>query len=115
MAYSTARLTVAIDGANEDITHWQLHDGDPGAGGTANVAAEVAARVAAAFTGATAGEEELLVTFPITGAGGPYTHVTAWNALTSGTYQATAALTPQESFAGAGELAVTVTATAANG
>lgn len=111
MAFTAARVDAAIDGAVDGTTHIQLHDGDPGAGGTANVAAEVAARLAFVFPAASSGESEQTATFSITGAGGPYGYVTGWNALTDGTHQWTAELTPAESFAGAGSLEVTVTAT----
>lgn len=113
MAYATARLSAAIDGANSATTHVQLHDGDPGAGGTANVAAE-SSRVAFTFPAGSSGSSSDTAQFTISGAGGPYGYVTGWNASSDGTYQWTAAISPAESFAGAGTLDVTITATAAN-
>jgi hypothetical protein len=111
MPLETARVTAAVDTSVTDVTHIQLHDGAPGVAGTANVAAEVAARLAFVFPSATDGETEQVGTFDITGAGGPYTDITLWNASTDGTLQGQAALTPEEVFAGAGELEVTVTVT----
>lgn len=113
MSFTTARVTAAIDAAVEDTTHIQLHDGDPGSSGTDNVAAE-AARTAFAFPAASNGETEQTVEIEITGPGGPYGYATGWNAASNGTHQWTATLSPAESFAGAGTLEVTVTATATN-
>jgi hypothetical protein len=111
MPLTSARVTASVDTAVEDVTHIQLHDGDPGVNGTDNVAAEVAARLSFVFPSASSDETEQVGTFTITGAGGPYTDISLWNALTNGTLQGQAALTPEESFAGAGELEVTVTVT----
>ena len=113
MSFTTARVTAAIDAAVEDTTHIQLHDGDPGSSGTDNVAAE-AARTAFVFPAASNGETEQTVEIEITGPGGPYGYATGWNAASNGTHQWTAPLSPAESFAGAGTLEVTVTATASN-
>lgn len=111
MAYSSARVDAAIDGANSATTHIQLHAGDPGAGGTANVAAQVAGRLAFVFPASSSEEAVQTAEFSITATGdGAYTHVTGWNQSTTGTHQWTAALTPQETFAGPGTLTVTVTA-----
>lgn len=114
MAFTVARVTAAIDAAVEDTTHIQLHDGDPGSGGTDNVAGEVAGREAFVFPAASNGETEQSVEFAITGAGGPYGYATGWNQSSGGTHQWTAPLSPAETFAGAGTLEVTVTATATN-
>lgn len=113
MSFTTARVTAAIDAAVEDTTHIQLHDGDPGSGGTDNVAGE-ASRTAFVFPAASNGETAQTVEIEITGAGGPYGYATGWNAASNGTHQWTAPLSPAESFAGAGTLEVTVTATASN-
>lgn len=111
MPFSAARVTAAIDAAVAATTHIQLHDGDPGAGGTANVADEVAGRLGFVFPAAVDGETAQTAEFAITGPGGPYSYVTGWSADSGGTHQWTAQLTPAESFAGPGTLEVTVTAT----
>lgn len=108
MALTTARINAAVDAALTTTTHAQLHTGDPGSAGTNNVAADVS-RVACVFPAASATDSAQSFTFTIPGAGGPYTHVSFWTASTSGTYNGSGALTPQETFAGAGTLAVTAT------
>lgn len=110
MALTQARVDAAIDAALDTITHVQLHTGDPGGSGTSNVAAGVD-RAAITLPGASSGESEDTATFTIPGAGGPFTHVSLWTASTAGTYFGSGALTPAESFAGAGTLDVTVTVT----
>lgn len=115
MTYTVARLDAALDGANGATTHMQLHNGDPGAGGTANVAVQVAGRIAFTLPASAAGASSNTGSFDILDTGdGAYTHITLWDALTGGTHQATGVLTPQESFAGAGTLNVTVDTTAEN-
>lgn len=110
MAFTDARVNAAVDASVDETTHLQLHDGDPGAAGTDNVAAETT-REAITFGAASGKQAQGTVTFAISGAGGPYTHVTGWSASSGGTHQFTAAVTPAETFAGAGSLQVTVTVT----
>ena len=111
MAFTSARLNAALDGAVANVTHAQLHTGAPGGAGTSNVAAGVD-RVAGTFAAASGGSTTASFSFTIPAAGGPFTHVTLFNAATGGTFQGDGTLTPQETFAGAGTLDVTVTATA---
>lgn len=116
MAFTIARVSAALDGAVADTTHIQLHDGAPGASGTDNVAA-MAARTAFTFPAATNGETAQTVEITITGPtdpGRPLGWATGWDANSAGTHQWTVPLSPAESFAGAGTLEVTVTATASN-
>ena len=113
MALTQARVHAAIDAAVSTTSHAQLHTGDPGAAGTSNVAAGVS-RAALTFPAASAGATSDEATFTIPGVGGPYTHVSLWTASTGGTYCGSGALTPAESFAGAGSLDVTVTVTGAS-
>jgi len=110
MAFTQARVHAAIDAAVGTVTHVQLHTGDPGGSGTSAVASGVD-RVAIDLPAASGGQTEETVTFTIPGAGGPYTHVSLWTASTGGTYCGSGVLDPQESFAGAGTLDVTVTVT----
>lgn len=117
MAFTTARLNAALDGALASATHVQLHTGDPGAAGTSNVASNVSGREAVgggSFDAASSGSTEEVVVFTITSGGETYTHISVWTDVSAGTFYASGALTPNEAFAGAGELEVTITATAAN-
>jgi hypothetical protein len=111
MAFTTANLTAALTAAVAGTTHMQLHTGAPGAAGTSNVAAGVS-RITFDFPVPGSASVQQVGTFTIPAAGGPYTHISLWTASSGGTFQGDAALTPQETFAGAGTLQVTVTATA---
>jgi hypothetical protein len=111
MPYTVAARDDALDAANATITHAQLHTGDPGGSGTSNVAAGVD-RVAIALPGSATAESEDEITFAIPGAGGPFSHFSLWTASTSGTFVTSGTITPAESFAGAGDLVVTVQTTA---
>jgi len=111
MPFTTARLNAAIDAALSGVTHAQLHTGAPGAAGTSNVAAGVARCALTGVGGATGAADVLTGTFTIPGAGGPYTHYSLWTAVTAGTFHNDGTLTPNESFAGAGTLDVTINVT----
>ena len=113
MAFTEARLNAALDTAFTGVTHAQLHTGAPGASGTSNVAAGVARATVAGVGGATGAADTLTATFTIPAAGGPFTHYSLWNASTAGTFYNDGTLSPAETFAGAGTLAVTINATAA--
>lgn len=112
MPFTTARLNAAIDTALSGVTHAQLHTGAPGAAGTANVAAGVSRCALTGVGGATGAADQATGTFTIPGAGGPYTHYSTWTASTGGTFHNDGTLTPAETFAGAGTLAVTINITA---
>lgn len=113
MAFTTARVNAAVDAALTTTTHVQLHTGAPGAAGTSNVASGVAR--AALTKGAagtpTAKQAVSTASWTIPGAGGPYTHFSMWTAVSGGTFTGDGALTPQETFAGSGTLALTMTVT----
>lgn len=113
MAFTTGRINAAIDTALADTTHVQLHTGPPGASGTSNVAAGVAR--AALTKGAagtpTAKQAVCTASWIIPGAGGPFTHFSLWAGSTGGTFNGDGTLTPQETFAGSGTLALTATVT----
>ena len=111
MAFTEAALNAAIDAALTGVTHIQLHTGAPGAAGTSNVAAGVARAVVSGVGGATSAADTLTATWTIPGAGGPFTHYSLWTAVTAGTFVNDGTLTPNESFAGAGTLDVTVNVT----
>lgn len=113
MAFTTARINAAIDTALATSTHVQLHTGAPGTSGTANVASGV---TRAALTKGPAGsptdrQSTSTASWVIPGAGGPYTHFSLWTAVSGGTFTGDGSLTPQETFAGSGTLALTMTVT----
>jgi hypothetical protein len=111
MAFTAARINAALDAASTGITHVQLHTGAPGAAGTSNVAAGVSRAALTGVGSAAAQADTWTAALTIPGAGGPFTHVSFWTALSAGTFMGDAALTPQETFAGAGTLNVTVNVT----
>ncbi len=113
MPFTTATLTIAVDAIAGPLDFLVCHDGDPGAAGTTNRIAEIAPE-AVAFPGATAGVSTApQVTFDVTGAAGPVTHCSVWDGDpdVAGVYRGSGVLTPQETFAGAGQLRVTPTIT----
>lgn len=110
MAYTTSRINAAIDTAIGTSTHVQLHTGAPGAAGTSNVAA-MASRAALTKNAASGGSATATAEWTITGAGGPFTHFSLWSASTGGTFNGDGTLSPQETFSGAGTLALTITTT----
>lgn len=110
MALVVARINAAVDSALATSTHAQLHTGAPGAAGTSNVTAGVA-RAVISWGAAAAGVKSGTMTFTIPGAVAAQTHLSLWTALTAGTFNGDGPLTPAETFAGAGTLAVTATVT----
>ena len=75
----------------------QLHTGDPGASGTANVSS-VTTRPALNFGAASAGSQSAVATLPSWAAwagtnGEVVTHISVWGASSSGTFYYSAALT----------------------
>lgn len=112
MAFVVARLNSALDAGLSGVTHAQLHTGAPGAAGTSNVAAGVSRCALTGIGSASAGADSATGTWTIPAAGGPFTHFSLWTASTGGTFVADGTLSPAETFAGAGTLAVTVNATA---
>ena len=112
MSFTAAALNAAIDAALSGVTHVQLHTGAPGAAGTSNVAAGVSRAAVSGVGGASGAADTLTATFTIPGAGGPYTHYSLWTASSGGTFVNDGTLTPAETFAGAGTLAVTINVTA---
>lgn len=111
MPYVEAARDDALDAANALITHAQLHTGDPGASGTNNVAAGIS-RIAITLPSSASAQSQDEVTFAIPGAGGPFSHFSLWTDVAAGTCRTTGTITPAESFAGAGDLVVTVLTTA---
>lgn len=112
MAYTVARLNAALDAANTGVTHAQLHTGAPGAAGTSNVAAGVSRAALSGVGSAASAADVMTCAWTIPGAGGPYTHFSLWTASTAGTFHGDGTLTPNETFAGAGTLNATITASA---
>jgi hypothetical protein len=112
MAFTTARLNAALDSALSTSTHAQLHTGAPGAAGTSNVAAGVSRSALSGVGAASGGSDTITGSWTIPAAGGPFTHFSLWTASTGGTFNGDGTLTPSETFAGAGTLNYTITATA---
>lgn len=112
MAFTTARLNAGLDAAASGITHAQLHTGAPGGAGTSNTAAGVSRAAITGVGSASSGSDSWTFSFTIPGAGGPFTHVSYWTASSAGTFMGDGTLTPNETFAGAGTLNCTTTATA---
>jgi hypothetical protein len=112
MAFTVARLNAALDAALSGVTHAQLHTGAPGAAGTNNVAAGVARCALTGIGSASGGVDTATGTWTIPGAGGPFTDFSLWTDVSAGTFFGAGTLDPDETFAGAGTLALTMTATA---
>lgn len=112
MAFVTARLNSALDAALSGVTHAQLHTGAPGGSGTSNVAAGVDRCALTGIGSASGGADSATGAWTIPGAGGPFTHFSLWTADTSGTFVGDGTLDPDETFAGAGTLNFTLSATA---
>jgi hypothetical protein len=101
-------MIVAANALRSAITHIQLHSGDPGASGTSNVT--TAARQPVTWSAATAdGDFGLASALNFTGvaASGATTYVSAWSALTAGTWYGNFALTGDATANAAGEYTVT--------
>lgn len=112
MAFVEARLNSALDAGLSGVTHAQLHTGAPGAAGTSNVAAGVARCPLTGIGSASGGVDTATGAWSIPGAGGPFTHFSLWTDVSAGTFVADGELDPDETFAGAGTLNFTLTATA---
>ena len=112
MPFTDAPIDAAIDAALATVTHAQLHTGDPGVAGTANVAAGVP-RAALGFDSAAGKEVQATATFTPPGNSGPFTHVSLWTASAGGSFNGSEPFDGAESFVNPGTLAVTVTVTGA--
>lgn len=97
-----ASIAHAFLDTNLDDLHVQLHVGDPGAAGTANVAA-TSARVQYTSPAASAGNKtnSAVVRWDSTDAGGEtISHLSFWTLGTGGTFRASAALTTPRAVSG---------------
>lgn len=115
--FSTARLNAAIEAAVTGVTHMELHDGDPGAAGTANTVSNTSGRVAVDVDAQSASNGTVTATtatFTITAGGETYSWISLWTASSGGTWMGNGQLSQSEAFGGAGELDVTLSSTAAN-
>lgn len=104
---SDAGLDIGGEAIAAAMTHMQLHDGDPGGAGTANVI--TGGRFACDFS-STNGDLALVTPVAFTGMGAEVTvpFVTMWNASTSGTLIGTAGYASgDEETNAAGEITVT--------
>lgn len=69
--------------------YFQVHTGDPGSAGTANISVGSTTRVAASYAAPSAGSMSQTGASPVWTNGGAteiLTHASAWSALTSGTF-----------------------------
>lgn len=113
MSFTAARLNAAVDAALTGATHIQAHTGAPGGSGTSNVATNVTRAALTGVGSASGGIDSITATFTFTGAsGGAVTNFSLWTASSAGTFMGDGTLTPNETFAGAGTLAVTIPVTA---
>lgn len=88
----------------------QLHTGDPGAAGTANVAAGSTTRSLVSHNAASGGSITITGTNPSWTNGGAsetITHISIWGATTAGTCYYTAALTASKAWASGDTLTLT--------
>jgi hypothetical protein len=79
----------------------KLHTGDPGAAGASNAAVGSATRVVNTYAAASAGSIAMNGTLPIWTNGGTsetLTHISAWDAVTSGNFLFSAALTASQAW-----------------
>lgn len=84
--------------------YMQLHTGDPGASGTANVSVGSTTRVLVTHAAASAGSMAISGTNPSWTNGGTsetLTHVSYWSASSAGTFYQSAALTSSKAWASA--------------
>lgn len=113
MAFTAARLNAAVDAALTGATHIQAHTGAPGGSGTSNVATNHSRAALSGVGAASGGIDTITASITFTGpSGGAVTHFSLWTASTAGTFMGDGTLTPNESFAGAGTLAVSIPVTA---
>lgn len=103
---SAAGANTALDAIRTDTPFVQLHVGDPGAAGTANVATETT-RKAVVFdapSGGVMANSAPLQWVNIAGPGGvtpeDVTHFTIWNALSGGTFKFSGLVTATPFYAG---------------
>ncbi|MFJ9633802.1 hypothetical protein ACIRU8_39520 [Streptomyces sp. NPDC101175] len=84
-------------------TYLQLHTGDPGAAGTANISVGSTARNSFVFSSSSSGSALSLGTAPSAWTNGgtseTLTHVSVWTASTAGTFLYSVALTTQKPWA----------------
>ncbi|NUP39184.1 MAG: hypothetical protein HOY76_19760 [Streptomyces sp.] len=86
-------------------TFVQLHTGDPGAAGTANISVGSTTRNSFVFSSSTSGSALSLGTAPASWTNGgtseTLTHISVWTAATAGTFEFSVALTASKAWASA--------------
>lgn len=109
MALADAAMILAANGLRAGITHMQIHAGDPGAAGTANVAPGPARQPISWGAASADGDFNLAATVAFTGgtAGAAASWISLWSALTGGTFLGRFALTGDTTFNSNGEFSVT--------
>lgn len=98
MAAALANST--LDTQLPNTSYFQLHTGDPGASGTANVSTTVTARVVGTWAAASGGSKSLSSNSVFAAASGSetITHVSVWTTITTGTFKESLALTTSKSL-----------------
>jgi hypothetical protein len=116
MAFTTAVLNAAVDGATAILGFASLHTADPGGTGANEVAGGGYTRIAAVWDPATGAIGALDAALNFSGpANGAATHIGFWSAISAGTWRGGEALTGDQTFNAAGDYTVTaVTVTGAN-
>lgn len=108
MALNNAAMVVGANAIRAAITHMQLHSGDPGAAGTANVTSAARQPVTwGAATGPGTFGLSAAVAFTGVAANGAATYVSLWSAVTGGTWYGNFVLTGDQTANAAGEYTVT--------
>jgi hypothetical protein len=104
LGLSTTAASDLLDALTTDYTWVQLHKGDPGVAGTANIADETDRKQVTSWngTGAARSNVNVLTWDAVTVASGTqtYTHITLWSATSSGDFGYSGLLTANPVSAG---------------
>lgn len=106
--FTVSGATAGVAGAVAVSGYAQLHTGDPGSLGTANIAAGID-RVAVPWAAGTDPAQNASITFPVptAGSGGlAYSWVSLWSASVGGQFTGTSALDVSATYGGLGSLVV---------
>lgn len=112
MAFTDTALNAASDAIKALVTHISLHTADPGLTGTgeaSGISVRKAVTWGASTSGDTNGSQVTWTAGTDLTAGGVYTHVGYWNALTVGTFLGGNALSASKTPASGDQVKVTPT------
>jgi hypothetical protein len=93
--------TLANTAYSQTVTYIQLHTGDPGAAGTANISVGSTTRVVLAWSAAAAGSKAITTTLPVWTNGGTtetITNITGWTLATAGVFKFSITLTASKAW-----------------